>query len=340
MGVWGSGLYSGDFALDLRNTFKALVRLPFDGERILQILCDLQHSIANNPDDEDHTIFWLVAADQFAKYGIRCDRAQQRALEIIDSGSDIAMLTKLGMDSAGLQKRQTMLAALRQFLTAAPQPAKGRSIIKSPQPLLMELGDVFVYPTSLGRCKIDLPAWVRIVPPWEQDGWNAAITADRGRAFGFLAWYRLVTLAIPLSQRPDLARLRSASPWMLRRPVTASRTDFKRLSLEKIGSTPVDSEKFHRSFPSRPSGVSAAINDIRIKHALNVVSQIGQTFISERALQNAPGGLARLPDLIRQATERYEKLRPMREKEGLRARREPTISSLDDIFFSADNSHC
>ena len=59
MGVWGSGLYSGDFALDLRCTFKALTRLPFDGERLLQLLCDLEPKTANHPDDEDHTTFWL-----------------------------------------------------------------------------------------------------------------------------------------------------------------------------------------------------------------------------------------------------------------------------------------
>jgi hypothetical protein len=333
MGVWGSGLYSGDFALDLKNTIKALVRLPFDGQRLLEPLCDLQRTAANNSADEDYTTFWLVAADQFAKHGILCDRARQRAFEIIDSGSDIAMLTKLGMDLAALQRRQKMLASLRQFLTAAPQAAKRRSVIQSPQPLLMEVGDVFVYPTSLGRCKTYLPAWMRVVPPWEQDGWSATLIADAGHAFDFLAWYRPVTLPTPLNERPDLARLQSASPWILRRPGTASRADLKHLGLEKIGRVPVDSEKLQLSFPSLPSGAGAAINDVRIERALSVGSHVGETFISVRALQKANGSLARLPDLIREATERYEKLRPMREKEELQARREPTISSLDEILF-------
>jgi hypothetical protein len=332
MGVWGSGLYSGDFALDLRNTIKALVRLPLDGQGLLQLLCDLDGRAADNPENEDYTTFWLVAADQFVKYGIRCDRARQRAFEIIDSGSDVAMLKKLGMDLAGLQKRQKMLAALRQSLAAGPQAAKGRSVITSPQPLVMEVGDVFVYPTSLGRCKIYRPALMRVVPPWEQDGWNAAIIADSGHAFGFLAWYRPLTLPTPLNERPDLARLRSASSWILRGPGTASAVDLKRLGLEKIGRVPVDSEKLQRSFPSLPSGANAAINDRRIERELSVGSHVGETFISVRALQKAPGGLARLPDLIREATERYEKLRPMREKEELGTRREPAISNLDEIL--------
>ena len=40
MGVLGIGLYSGDFAMDLRATVSAVARLPFDADRMLQILCD------------------------------------------------------------------------------------------------------------------------------------------------------------------------------------------------------------------------------------------------------------------------------------------------------------
>ncbi len=32
MGAWGSGLYSSDYALDLRATIAALSKLPFEGE--------------------------------------------------------------------------------------------------------------------------------------------------------------------------------------------------------------------------------------------------------------------------------------------------------------------
>ena len=39
MGVWATGLYAGDFALDLRSTIAAVAKLPFDGGRLLEILC-------------------------------------------------------------------------------------------------------------------------------------------------------------------------------------------------------------------------------------------------------------------------------------------------------------
>jgi hypothetical protein len=106
MGVWATGLYSGDFALDLRSTITAVVKLPFDNERLVDILCESEAAAAHNPDDTDHATFWLVVADQFAKRGIESERAQEIALQIIDSGSDLQTLEKLGMQAADLRKRK------------------------------------------------------------------------------------------------------------------------------------------------------------------------------------------------------------------------------------------
>jgi hypothetical protein len=77
VGVWGSGLYSGDFALDRRCTFKALTRLPFDGEELLQLLCD-QRTTANNPDDEDRTTLWLIAAASSRSTAFAANRGVHR----------------------------------------------------------------------------------------------------------------------------------------------------------------------------------------------------------------------------------------------------------------------
>lgn len=95
----------------------------------------------------------------------------------------------------------------------------------------------------------------------------------------------------------------------------------------------MDSEKLKRAFPGLHSGASAAISNRSIEHELTVGSQLGETFISERALQRTPDGLTKLPNLIKESTERYEKLRASRKKENsLPARREPTISSLHEIL--------
>jgi hypothetical protein len=55
MGTWGAGLYSGDLAMDLRGTIGAVARLPFDSDRLVEILCESEAGAANNPDDEEHT---------------------------------------------------------------------------------------------------------------------------------------------------------------------------------------------------------------------------------------------------------------------------------------------
>src|SRR3954471_15187170 len=105
MGVWAAGLYSGDFAADLRSAVRAVSRLPFDGARLTDILCETEADAATQPQNEDHTTFWLGVADQFPRRGIVCDRVLEKAIAIIDSGTDLALLTKLGMSAATLTKR-------------------------------------------------------------------------------------------------------------------------------------------------------------------------------------------------------------------------------------------
>jgi hypothetical protein len=137
MGVFGTGLYSGDFAMDVQATVGTVLRLPFDEDKLVAIFCSTEFSSANSATNEDHTTFWLVIADQFAKRGVACDRVRSKALDIIDSGTDIAMLERLGMKSADLRKRQRMLDELRARVVAAPTSSKPRRVLQKPQPLLM-----------------------------------------------------------------------------------------------------------------------------------------------------------------------------------------------------------
>src|SRR5947208_2162488 len=114
MGVWATGLYAGDFALDLRSTIGAVAKLPFDSDRLLEIVCESEPAAADRIDDPDHTTFWLVVADQFAKRGIESKRTRDMALEIIKSNRDIAMLEKLGMQAPDLRKRRKVLDEVRE----------------------------------------------------------------------------------------------------------------------------------------------------------------------------------------------------------------------------------
>jgi hypothetical protein len=269
MGVWGSGLYSGDFAADLRGAIRAVSRLPFEADRLVEILSSIESSAANNGEDEDHTTFWLVTADQFAKRGIVCPRVRDKALEIIDSGSDLDLLTSLGMSPNLLKERKKMLADLRVRVEATPAP-KLRLVLKKPQPLLMQVGDLLAYPTSQGKCINSYYPSKERIPNWKQDGWGVAIVMDVGRAFGYLAWYRHITPLAALDTKPDSAISRSLAPWILRRPGTCSSAHFRRMELENIGRVEVDSAKVHALFPEMKPGIYQAINDISIANELSV----------------------------------------------------------------------
>jgi len=286
MGLWSTGLYSGDFALDLRSTIKAIARLPYDGDRLVEILCETERGAANSPEDEDHTTFWLVTADQFAKRGIVSERARESALKIVDSGSDLAILEKLGMDPADLKKRRKVLEEVRARI-AAPASGKPRSVLKKPQEYLMDVGDVVIYPTCEGHCiNPYFPSKERDRGWKGQDGWSAAVIVDRGRAFEFLVWYRPLTLAA-MTDKPTLSALRGELLWKFARAGTCSASHFKKMELEKIGVLPVDRDKLTQTFGELPPGTSAAINDISLANSFNrtlalktkqkqTISQIGE----------------------------------------------------------------
>ncbi len=300
MGVWGAGLYSGDFAMDLRGTIGAVTRLPFESDRLVEILCETEPSAATNPDDEDHSRFWLVVADQFAKRGIVSDRARDMALKIIDSGSDLAMLGKLGMGPSDLKKRAKMLVEVRARV-AAPIVAKPRTVLKKPQQLLMEIGDAFVYPVhrrepfaNTAHSRID---WECINPyfaskrscsgdAWTQEGWAACVIIDRGRAFDFLSWYRPLLARTPwIADKPSLETLRGEVLWMWETPGTCSAQHFMRMELEKLGTFTLDAEKLRRIFPAMSPGIGAAVSDISLANRLNIMD-LSVYFQSPQMLPN------------------------------------------------------
>ena len=277
MGVWGTGLYSGDFALDLRAAIGAVVRLPFDVDKLVDILCESESETANDPRHEEYTTFWLVVADQFAKRCIVSDRVRRRALEIIDSGQDIEMLRELEASEGHLRARRKMLGELRVRIAECPA-GKPRKIIAEPQPLLMTLGDVIVFPTCGGHCinpyfkskekdLVDNEAGY-----WTQDGWAAAVIVDCGRAFEFLAWYRPLTITEALPDKPSMDALSGSVAWRIQLPGTCSPRHFKKLEIERIGKLEVEATNVRKvfaplSFDYRV-GMYAAISDISISNGL------------------------------------------------------------------------
>jgi hypothetical protein len=139
MGTWGTSFYGSDFAADLRNTIRAVSRLPFDDERLAEIVAGTASDVALNPSDEDYCNFWIVVADQFLRRGITSTLVRDTALRIIDSGQDLETQRALGQSAGGLRKRSRMLTELRARLIAPDPSVRPRAVLRKPQPFLMDV---------------------------------------------------------------------------------------------------------------------------------------------------------------------------------------------------------
>ena len=272
MGTWGAGLYSGDFAADLRATVAALSRLPFDGNVLVDLLCAAEPEAANNANDEDHTIFWLEAADQFLKRGIRAERARETALRIIADGSDLAMHERLGMKGPGLKARQRTLEERRDRLLSGTPLAPRKNVLKKPQPLVANPGDCLVYPTMGGDSVNPYFAAEKWAQRWQPDGWAAMMIVDAGRAFEFLAWYRPITIATAWTEKPTAETVTAAIGWNLRSPGTLSAAHFKKMALELVASLKIGSEHVTKAFGDLKPGTYQAIHDISLANEMQVAS--------------------------------------------------------------------
>ena len=305
VGVWGGGLYSDDFALDLRSTISAVSRLPFDDEALVDLLAESEPTAASNPADEYYTTFWLVVAHQFAKRGIRSDRVRENALAIIDSAADVALREKLGASSSDVRKRQKMLAEIRALITAGvPKPAP-RSVLRKPQPLLMQVGDVFAYPTFDGRCRNPYFASKgndrlgTATPSWTCDSWAAVVIVDCGRAFGFLSWYRPLKILTATVHKPTLDDVRRVPLWRLAQAGTCSAAHFKRMEFQKIGTLLIDEGKLREFYPDMRPGTSQAVQDISIANSLHVGRPGASDEVGVRADRRKPSAVIALDAILR-----------------------------------------
>lgn len=271
MGAWGAGLYSSDFAMDLRPLIAAIARLPVPDGDIHRYVSDANPGVADDPADEDHTTFWLTLADQFAKKGIDCPHTRQRALDIIASGADINTMQDLRMSERDLRKRAANLEAIRATIeTAAAAPKKPRKTLKKPQDFIMQTGDCLAFPVCKGQAvnpyfaSADMYGWV-------QDGWGAALVVETGRTLDYLVWYRLAALEQKFSGKPSLDDVRPARVGGGLSAGTCSPAHFKRMQLEKIGALDLRPGAIHELVPELAktrSGDAAAIHDISVSNNL------------------------------------------------------------------------
>lgn len=206
MGTWGAALYEDDEASDLKNTLAALVKVPGDGERLLSCLKEMCG--APDPASEEGIVFWLVVADQFERRGIRCAEAASTALEILDSGADLARVRAQGADAVFVKKRTRVLDELRGRLQA-PRPPRRETRPRKPPDLVLDAGELYAFPTMRGN------AWhpyrLADAGPFTPDGWGAMVVLATGRAFEWLPWVALASLTVAPDPQPTLDDALAAS---------------------------------------------------------------------------------------------------------------------------------
>ncbi len=270
MGAWGTGLYAGDFAADLRPVIAAVSRLPFDEERLVDVLRETEKSVADNPADEDHTVFWLVLADQFEKRGIFSARVRATALAIIDGGKDAEMMQKLGMKAADLRRRAKKLMELRDRIVAQPTASKPRKTLQGPAPYVFEVGGAYAYPTRGGEpINPYMTSKYFDRSSWSPDGFALMLVIGRGRAFDYLPWYQAAKSPEVVPSMPDRTDL-VARRWGQAIYGACNPAHFRKMELEQIGVFPLDPARRDYYFPHLAPGTTYAVQDISIANGMKI----------------------------------------------------------------------
>jgi hypothetical protein len=306
VGAWGAGLYSSDMAADMRAVIKSTLRLPLDEDGIVRILRDCEPA-ADDPNDEDHTTFWLVLADQFEKRGVAHAPTREKAIAIIDQGDDLAMMERLGMRQADLRKRGANLADLRARLATGPRVAKRRATMKAPDEYLLDLGVLYACPVKGSSCINPYLAKAKR-DTTQPDGWRQFVIVDRGRAFDYIAWYQPLVCKKPVSQEPRLLDASDDLWWELDTPKTCPPRHFESMQIVSIGSLPIDMEKVRARFAKTRPGVvfigwggrGAAVNDVSIADSMCPTSNDWERWYAPRGLlpQEGPTMLRSLKELL------------------------------------------
>lgn len=147
MGTFGTAIFSDDFACDIRDEFKELIGEGMTSEEATKSLIE---SNADSLSDEDEaSVFWLSLAATQWKTGRLLQDVKQKAIEVIDTGSDLKRW-ELEDDEKLVAKRQKELIKLKEQLFS-PQPAQKKisKVYKEFTPF--EVGDVFSYAHSSGK---------------------------------------------------------------------------------------------------------------------------------------------------------------------------------------------
>jgi hypothetical protein len=147
MGTFGTAIFSEDFACDIRDEFKELIGEGLTPEQATNDLVSSNADSLNDPDEA--TVFWLALAAIQWKTGRLLDSVKEKAIGIIEDGSDLERW-KLEGDKKVVAEREKQLQRLKEnILSPQPSPKKIGKAFKHFTPF--EVGDVVAYSHSSGN---------------------------------------------------------------------------------------------------------------------------------------------------------------------------------------------
>ncbi len=145
MGAWGTGLFSDDSASDVRDGYRDLIGDGYSSSQATDLLiAEWSDSLL---DPEESSVFWLALASTQWQCGRLENRVKSRALEIIDSGTDLARWRD---DPKQLKNREAVLAKLRSQILA-PQPRLKRIPKRFRDSCDWSIGEVIGYRLQTGK---------------------------------------------------------------------------------------------------------------------------------------------------------------------------------------------
>jgi hypothetical protein len=139
MGVWGTGIFEDDTACDVRGHYTDCLGEGRTGPKATRwILNEYQELLA---DPGEAGVVWLALAAVQWKHGRLEAETLERALQVIDSGSD---LDRWEAGSEDLTARKAVLEKLREQIMT-PQPAEKKVARRVPAECHLKRGDLLVY---------------------------------------------------------------------------------------------------------------------------------------------------------------------------------------------------
>jgi hypothetical protein len=145
MGTWGAAVFSDDTACEVRDDWRDHVGNGLTGSEATDRILDQYRNELDDPDTGP--VIWLSLAITQWKNGRLEDRVRNRAMEIIDDGTDL----RRWADDARLRtKRANVLAKVRAQLVSPQPPARK---IRTPftHGCEWDVGEVVAYRLRSGR---------------------------------------------------------------------------------------------------------------------------------------------------------------------------------------------